>query len=268
MTTAARPPRSRASWFADLPIAGKILSLILFSASIGVVLCVVAVGRIGALDESQQDMYQRSVVAFSDLDGIQATYEGVRQGYTSYFLADPVTRTALKAQLVDGRTTLDDQFEAYADITEHPDLFRTLRSDMEAYLDVSAAQMVAALDVGDVATAGAVAAGPLVQAQDTVTADLADLRTVLREEADAQAREGADEATSATVTLWTILAVSVGIGLVLALLVVRRIVRSVKSVQQSVDALAAGDLTVTPEVTGRDELGRMSAALGTAQASL
>ncbi|WP_448622036.1 methyl-accepting chemotaxis protein [Geodermatophilus sp. URMC 65] len=268
MTTPARPPRSRASWFADLPIAAKILSIISFSALVGVLLCVVAVGRIGDLDESQRDMYQGSVVAFSDLDAIQATYEEVRQGYTAYFLADPVTRTSLKTQLAAGQAALGEQLDAYAQITEHPDRFTTLRGDMESYLEISDGQMVAALDARDAATAGAVAAGPLVQAQDAVTADLADLRTVLRDEADVQAHEGAEEATSATVMLWTILGVSVGIGLVLALLVVRRIVRSVKSVQRSVDALAAGDLTVAPEVTGGDELGRMALALTTAQQSL
>ena len=194
MTTPARPSRSRASWFADLPIAGKILSLVLFSASIGLVLCVVAVGRIGALDESQRDMYEGHVIALSDLDAIQATYEGMRQGYTAYFLADPATRTALEGRLAAGRATLDAQLEAYAGITEHPDLFSTLRGDVGDFLEVSDGQFMAAMQTGDVATAGAVAAGPLVQVQDAVTTGLADLRTVLREEADVQAQEGADEA--------------------------------------------------------------------------
>ena len=43
--TAARATRRRARWFADRPIAVKILSILSFSASIGVLLCVLAVGR-------------------------------------------------------------------------------------------------------------------------------------------------------------------------------------------------------------------------------
>jgi methyl-accepting chemotaxis protein len=65
MTESAIPPaRRRAGWFANRPIAVKILATIAFSASVGVLLC---------------------VVAFSDLDKIENTFEAVRQGYTAYF---------------------------------------------------------------------------------------------------------------------------------------------------------------------------------------
>ncbi|MGY1824710.1 methyl-accepting chemotaxis protein [Geodermatophilus sp. SYSU D00079] len=262
------PSPRRSGWFADRPIAVKILSILSFSAAVGVLLCAVAVGRISALDDSQRDMYEGSVVAFSDLDAAQATYESVRQGYTAYFLADPPTRTALKSRLAEGKAQLAEQLDGYAGITEHPDRFAALRADVEGYLQVSDGRLVAALDAGDTRTAAATAAGPLVAAQDAVTAAFTDLRTVLRDEADAQARQGADEASRAMTTLWVVLAVSVGIGLALALVVVRQIVATVRSVQRSVDALAAGDLTVTPEVTSRDELGRMAQSLATAQGTL
>src|SRR3954453_6580325 len=105
MPAPATPPvrRRRGRWFTDRPIAVKILATIAFSASVGVVLCLVAVGRIDALASSQRDLYQGHVVAPPDLDAIQATYEEVRQGYTSYFLADPATRTSLKSQLSAGQ---------------------------------------------------------------------------------------------------------------------------------------------------------------------
>ena len=82
MTAPAAPPASprRRRWFADRPIAVKILSVIAFSASVGVLLCVVAVGRIDALDASQRDMYEGHVVAFSDLDAIQNTFEASGRG--------------------------------------------------------------------------------------------------------------------------------------------------------------------------------------------
>src|SRR3954452_12236270 len=163
MPAPATPPvrRRRSRWFADRPIAVKILSTIAFSASVGVVLCVVAVGRIGALDASQRDLYEGHVVAFSDLDAIQGTYEGVRQGYTAYFLADTRTRAALKPQLAAGGQKLDAQFDAYAKLTEHPQRFATLRKDAEAYLALTTDKLVPALDAGNVAAAGALAAGPL-----------------------------------------------------------------------------------------------------------
>ena len=206
MTAPAAPPASprRRRWFADRPIAVKILSVIAFSASVGVLLCVVAVGRIDALDASQRDMYEGHVVAFSDLDAIQNTFEGVRQGYTGYFLGDAATRTALKAQLSEAQAGLEKQMEAYEGITEHPDRFATLREAIDGYVGVTEGKMVSALDAGDVATAGAVAAGPMVEAQNAVVEGFTGLRTVIREQADEQARLGADEASSAKTTLWAI----------------------------------------------------------------
>ena len=41
-----------------------------------------------------------------------------------------------------------------------------------------------------------------------------------------------------------------------------------RSVQASLDAMAQGDLTRSPEVRSDDELGRMAAALDSAQGSL
>jgi methyl-accepting chemotaxis protein len=270
MTASAAPPgvRRRGRWFADRPIAVKILTTIGFSASVGVVLCLVAVGRINALDASQQDLYEGHLVALSDLDAIQATYEEVRQGYTSYFLADQSTRTALTTKLSEARTGLDAQIEAYEPITEHPDRFASLTGDIGKYFDVSDGQMIPALDAGDTATAGAIAAGPLVEVQNAVTADFTDLRTVIREEGDIQVAKGSDEAASAKTVLWTLLAISCAIGVLLVLFVVRMIVRTVRAVQVSVDALAAGDLTVAPDVDCRDELGRMAASLAVAQTNL
>jgi methyl-accepting chemotaxis protein len=270
VTSSAPPAHAgrRARWFADRPIGIKILSVIAFSASVGVLLCVVAVGRINSLDSSQHDLYEGHVVAFSELDAIQDTFEGVRQGYTGYFLADASTRTALKGRLTEARAGLDEQLDAYAVATEEPALVEELRADIGTYLTVTDEQMVAALDAGDVAAAGAAAVGPMVEAQDALAADFTAVRTALREGADAQAREGSETASSAVVTLWTILGVSVGIGLALVLLVVRQIVGTVREVQRSVEALAAGDLTVTPVVDTRDELGRMALSLADAQASL
>jgi methyl-accepting chemotaxis protein len=270
MTAPAQSPvrRRRGRWFADRPIAVKILSVIAFSASVGVVLCLVAVSRINALDTSQHDLYEGHVVAFSELDAIQNTFEGVRQGYTGYFLGDTATRTALTSQLTDARAGLDRQLEAYAATTEEAALVDTLRADVGTYLTITDEQLVAALDAGDVAAAGAAATGPLVEAQNTLVTDFNAIRTALREEADAVARDGTELADSAKVTLWTILALSVGIGLALVILVIRQIVGTVRVVQKSVDALAAGDLTVTPEVNSRDELGRMAESLAVAQGNL
>ena len=260
--------RRRARWFGDRPIGIKIMSMIAFSASVGVLLCVLAVSRVGGLATAEQDLYDNHVVALSDLDGIQETYEGIQQGYTSYFLADPAARAALKPRLAAARAELDTRLSGYARTTEHAARFATLRQAMTTYLALADDKMVPALDAGNMAAAGAVAAGAIPPAHQAVVDDIHNLRTVLRADAGDRVRAGQAEASSATLTLWVILVVSVGVGLLLALVVVRQIVRAVRAVQRSVDALADGDLTVVPLVDTRDELGRMAGALAHAQDTL
>jgi methyl-accepting chemotaxis protein len=132
-----RLARRRSGWFADRPIAVKILAMIALSACVGVLLCAVAASRIGTLAESQSDLYPGHVLAFSDLDAIQATYEELGQGYTSYFLADPAGRQQLKPQLERGRVVLGTQLDAYEGFTEHPDRFAARRADVRTYFEVA-----------------------------------------------------------------------------------------------------------------------------------
>ena len=42
-----------------------------------------AVGRIDALRNSEQDIYDNHVVAFSDLDLIEESYQALQSGYTA-----------------------------------------------------------------------------------------------------------------------------------------------------------------------------------------
>jgi methyl-accepting chemotaxis protein len=265
---AARSRRRRGGWFADRPVGVKIASLIAFSALIGVALAVVAVGRIDALRAGEQDIYDNHVVAFSDLDAIQESYQTLQSGYTAYFLATPAQRAALKPQLAQGSTDLEKRLGDYARTSEHPQAVGTLATDLLAYAGLSAQQMVPALDAGDLATAGAVAQGPMVPAQQKVVADIHALRAVLRTDADAQVVDDSAQGSAAVRDLWLILGISVVVGAGLALAVVRQITGTVKKVQRAVDALAAGDLTVAPDVSSNDELGRMAASLATAQQSL
>src|SRR3712207_1166298 len=82
----------RRNSFAGRRVSYRILSLSCVGVSVGVLLCLVALGRIGGLDDSRRDLYENSVVAFSDLDVIQAGYESIRQRYTAYVLADRTMR--------------------------------------------------------------------------------------------------------------------------------------------------------------------------------
>ncbi|WP_426502867.1 HAMP domain-containing protein [Dactylosporangium sp. McL0621] len=61
---------------------------------------------------------------------------------------------------------------------------------------------------------------------------------------------------------------AVGIAVLVGIVVSGALVRPVRRVRHVLDALAAGDLTAEVEVTSRDEVGQMAAALATAGVSL
>ncbi|WP_156159108.1 HAMP domain-containing protein, partial [Demequina gelatinilytica] len=85
---------------------------------------------------------------------------------------------------------------------------------------------------------------------------------------EAASVEVADDAASATTLLFIVLAVGAGAGAAFAWLVGRRIRRNSAILKESMAALAAGDLTVTAQVSSRDEMGEMAELLSAAQSAL
>ncbi len=85
--------------------------------------------------------------------------------------------------------------------------------------------------------------------------------------ADATATADANAQRALVITL-SMLAVGLVVGAALGVLLARSIRRPILEVKRAADAMATGDLTVTPVVHSSDEIGRMAESLATAQASL
>jgi len=81
--------------------------------------------------------------------------------------------------------------------------------------------------------------------------------------ADARSAQNTATTVAVTVTL-----VAVLIGCAVAYAAVRRITRGVRAVQDGLERVAAGDLSVRLSVQGDDEIGRMATALNTAAGTM
>jgi methyl-accepting chemotaxis protein len=268
MSTIA-PPAGRRSggWFADRPIGVKIGAALAVLAAVAIGMTVLAVSRINALDAAATRIND-NVGTLADLANIQRSWQGDRARFNTYPLADVQTRTALLADLADRRTTIEGQLDAYAEVTVNKEAFEVFQGHVEEYYAVADAQLIPASDAGDLATATALITGPLQDSSDTIMDEYNAMqeRRVAAGQADTDDAHGIAE--SAVLTLWLALAAGIAVAGGITLLVVRRITSTVRSVQQSVEALAEGDLTVAPEVRGQDELGRMAGALSVAQENL
>ncbi|WP_369259749.1 HAMP domain-containing protein, partial [Geodermatophilus amargosae] len=254
-------------WFADRPIAVKIGAAVVVLAVVAVAMTVLAVSRLSAV-EAAAVRINDNVVRLSDLANIQRSWQGDRSRYNTYPIAGAQQRADLRTELAERRDTIEGQLDAYAEVTVNKTAFEEFRATVDGYYDVAQTQLVPAADAGNTAAAAAVITGPLQDASDSIM----DQYNAMQERRVAAGQADTDDAvgivSSATATLWISLAAGIAVAGGLTVLVVRRLVATVRSVQRSVEALADGDLTVTPEVRGHDELGRMAAALVTAQETM
>ena len=243
---AAPPRRRRGSWFADRPVGVKIARLITFSALVGVVLAAVAMSRIEGQRTGEHDIYVNHVVAFSTWTPSRRPTRRCRPG-TPRTSWPHRPSGSLKPQLADGTKQLQARLAAYAEDQPAPGERGGPRRRPPG---VRRAQRAA--DGRRPSTPGTwrrrarSRQGPMVPAEQKVTADIHGLRSVLRSEADDQVVADGAQGTAAIRDLWLILGVSVLLGVALALAVVRQITGTVRRVQRSVEALAAGDLTAAP----------------------
>ncbi|UOY00625.1 methyl-accepting chemotaxis protein [Blastococcus sp. PRF04-17] len=221
--------------------------MLALSASIGVLLCVGAAGRIDQLDDSRRALHEGHVVASSDLGAIQATYEAVRHGYTAYSLADVADRGAHEERLASGRAQLEEQLEAYAGRTRHPDRVSTLTDHIGSYFAVRDGGLHSPLDDGNPGVAGAIVTGPLAEVHNAVTQDFIGLRTEIREDADGRARTGGDAAPSARMLVWALLGWSL-LSCVATVAVARPVRPAVRRRRGHAHAPADDGVIVGPEV--------------------
>ncbi|GAA3185030.1 hypothetical protein GCM10010531_44050 [Blastococcus jejuensis] len=258
----------RAGWFTNRPVGMKIGAALLLLAVVSIGLTTLAVQRIGALADSGQVLYSDSIVPMVELGEANKTFQGLRTRYILFAFADADTRTMLNDEITERREMFTGQVEAYVGTLQDAADFAPVQDSITAYEAFVDGQLVPTIEAGDTATAAAMAEGPLAELGSGVS-DAFELE-LMRQAADAETDAAAGEtvATNATYTLWIALAAGIAAAGLLAVWVVRQIVGTVRSVQRSVDALADGDLTVTPEIRTGDELGRMAASLATAQANL
>ncbi|MBO9570461.1 MAG: methyl-accepting chemotaxis protein [Cellulomonas iranensis] len=267
MTRDART--THGGWFWNRPLRTKIVALLLF---VGIAFAVVGgagavvLQRAGAHLEEMADLTNELQSSMAEIQvQQQRSHLLVRRAVA----ADPATRD----QLLTTVAWVDADVASRVDVVEGYDLsdtpqwqdFRTRWDAWVAYRDGTLLPLVKAGDTAgfEVAVAADVAADP----------DWAGRALGL---AEGQVRAGVDAilARSAGEIRVTILAL--GVAFVVAALVavvvttglMRRVAASVRTMVASIEALARGDLTVTPQVVVGDELGRMALALGEAQHNL
>jgi len=257
-------PRRRLHWWADRPLALKLGAALALMGFVGVLAGVLAVNGAQSLRDGEARLYEENVQPLVLLGAIQRSFQGDRVRIVSYNVADEETRGMLRENLAERQGELQALLADYEGLQADGEAWSAVTAGLTAYY-ANAEQQLTAIDAGGAQSFGFNEEKPLASG----------VMEPYAAESDAQAAAAAAEAAAGQdladeVVLEVVVTLGIGILLAggLAFVVVRVMIGTVRSVQQSVEALADGDLTVTPVVRSGDELGRMASSLAEAQVSL
>ncbi|MCM0622297.1 methyl-accepting chemotaxis protein [Nocardioides bruguierae] len=257
---------------ADLGLRTKLLSAVGALAVVAVAVGVLGIVNLGTAAATTQVMYEENVQA-----GI----------YTAKAITDveeiaiALRDSALQPDRERTQASLDEIDARYAAFGEAAASLQALGlgSQVDDQLNAAADSLALGMDYNEEVLAPLALDNQYdawVAAADTSkNPHFAEARNLLQELTSivaVDAETAADEAAATTARMrWvTIISLVAGIAVALVItgLVLRRVLADVAAVRTVADALAAGDLTTTSDLSSRDEIGSMSAALDDASRRL
>ncbi len=253
----------------DLPVLVKVLSGVCLTLVVAVGVGLLGLSNLSTTARQVQDMYAVQVKPLAVLAEATRMQTQLRLDLMVHATSlDPAGKQAAETTIAEHEAELADllaEFRVHAAAPETVDAFA---ASWEEYGRIRSEVVLPLSRVNDAAGFQQARESRLAPVATEAEGHLA--AAFEAEQAQAAQRAADAEATYSDSRTVVVVVLTIGglLALGLGVLVARQIAGTVRSVQRSVEALAAGDLTVAPEVTGRDELGRMAAALGQAQESL
>ncbi|BCY11530.1 methyl-accepting chemotaxis protein [Actinoplanes sp. L3-i22] len=264
------------AWLADRSMRTKVLAPVLIAAlGLGAVAWY-ATTALSTAGQRTRAMYANTARPLADLAALRDAQGDLRVGVRNAILFDPgPAQEEAIAGFQDTDTALDAALAAFVTDSgsldaQRADLVTQARAGIASWRGARDDQLVPLVRAGKAATAEALLtdAGALGKANATFGGAL---DTLLTAETDAAARvaSAADAAQRrAGVILVVVALICVLLAIVIGVLVARMVVLPLRRVHHVLDQLASGDLTGDPQVSSRDEVGRMASALLAAGASL
>ena len=264
------PDRSPGSggWFANRPIGAKIGAVVGLLGVVVIGTNVLAVDRIQEMRAGQEAIYDENLLPLNALAEVQRAHAAYRVRTLEYAVSTPERRQELVGQMEEKAADLQAGYDAYEPFIVAPEEMTRMMETRAQYIDVVTTELFPAADRGDLAAFATIQSEQLQPLLQVIADDMEAEGVAQSAQAAARNAAAADEADSAITMLLATALASVAVAIALTVLVVRQITRTVRSVQRSADAMAAGDLTVATGVTSTDELGRMAASLDSAQVAL
>ncbi|MEU2348356.1 methyl-accepting chemotaxis protein [Modestobacter sp. NPDC049651] len=256
-------PTTPAGRFAAVGLRGRLLAAILLVALTTVVVGVAGIARMGSLSDRAEEVYSDGAVPLDGLRSLQATWWTL-QTYSARTSIPSLPAATLQASA----QGLQEQTEVLQDQTaavEAMPLDGTTRAAFDSFTTASGDYLATltklqSLPKSDVAGLTA-AIATMTKDQTTISDALTTATASAAEGARNSAAEAHDAYTSARTWTVALIVVGLAVSVVLALLIVRSVMRPVQRVREVLDEVAGGDLSVRVGETGGAEIGEVARSL-------
>jgi methyl-accepting chemotaxis protein len=266
MTTTALPLRKRlASSFLDRPVAVKLTALVAVSV-LALLTCLVVSNRMSAQAARTAAGLQRLNLAGTyvlQLDRMASELKS--NGLEAIAREKPADQQAKLNEAVTGTRALLDRLTAVKLPAAQTASVARMRGVYEEYIDVITRYVTGAQNDPVTARLGWAQIGV---DNYLVSAVLANERAEFARVVEAAESAATTERGTAQHVMWAAVGVAVLVVVALAWVVVLSITRPLVRVRRALAAVADGDLTVSADVTAKDEVGQMARDLDTALAGM
>ncbi len=273
MSRPVRPAnRSILSAVTSLGVNAKIIAAVLIAAAVAAAVGVLGIAALATTNDATSAMYAQNFSGLEAVENVRRLTLELRIAVTNHGMSfDDATMAKYESQYADKRTELETAVEAYAASGLGEVRTKALadyKEGLAAYVDVAETELMPASRENDVE------AWTTARDEDAVP-QIQKMMGALDQIAEREMKDAGDTASAAQSTytsnrmqVLVLLVAGVVIAVGIGALVARSIVRNLRRVQIVCDALAAGDLTRTANLTSSDEVGQMGQALDTAVGSL
>jgi methyl-accepting chemotaxis protein len=263
--------KSLARWFADRRVNTRILTAVAIGVVVAAIVALVNLSALNATDAASRNLYRNSVQRISSLNMVHQQQIKLRMQVASHAAAPtPEAKAKVEKAIADDTAELEQNLAVYLDgdmSGGRQELIDTFRTTWAEYRKVYTDEL-----------------NPLSRRNDNVrwqqvreakanpltskVADTLDELAALERHAAAEQSAAADHAVATGRNIGiTVLVAGLVLALFLGVLVARTITRPLRVVGRALDAMADGDLTATARWESKDEVGRMAASFGRAQAA-
>jgi len=266
----ARPdpvPPSGGSLADRVGLRGRLLLAIVLVALTTLAVGAVGISRMATLSDRAEEVYSDGAVPLDGLRQLQATWWELSTHTARANIPTLPAATVAQEEQESAAVGQDltEQTAAVAEMPLSPEgraAFETFAGNVQTYLG-----LLAQLRQSVLTPANAAQVQTLVQQMSTTEDTITESLVTATDAAEAAAQQTVQEARDAyaaarTVTIAIIL-LGLAVSVVLALLIVRSVMRPVQQVKQVLDRVADGDLSVRAGETGGAELGEVARSLDT-----